>query len=105
MTHPACCKDPNCALPYRDHLVGFAISATVIPHRAIHRSPDAPDEPAIQTLTREKRWERDISAFKRLHKQGYHPPQIDGSRFRERAADNEFDINSRHVTVDYKDSS
>lgn len=104
--HPASCKSPlTCTLTYRQHLLGFGVSATLIPNRAVHRSPNAPDEPAINTLTREKRWERDHEAFRRLHKQGYQPPQIEGSRFRERAAENPFDIECRQVTIDYKDPS
>lgn len=101
--HPACCKDPACTLPYRDHLIGFGVSATAMPNRLINRSPKVPDEPVAQTLIREKRWDRDMAAFKRLHDDGLTPPTVDGSALRERQGETEYDITERKVIVDYND--
>lgn len=104
MEHPQSCHDPaNCTLTYREHLVGFGVSATAIPNRLVNRSPGVPDEPVAQTLVRERRWERDMAAFKRLADQGLTPPHIDGSALREREGQTEADITTRKVTVDYTD--
>lgn len=102
--HPASCKDPdNCTLPYVDHLRGFVAGASAIPNRAVTRTPGSPDEPAIQTHIREKRWQRDIAAFRRLHKDGLTPPQIDGAALREREGKTVYDITQRPVTIDRSD--
>lgn len=103
MSHPASCTDPSCTLTYIEHLRTIRISGAALPTRAVNRTPGQPDEPLIQTITREKRWERDNEAYKRLHKQGYRPPQVDGARFRERTAETVYDINERPVTVDRSD--
>lgn len=104
-SHPACCSDPaNCGMTYREHLDGFGLSAQAIPTRAVNRTPGHKDEPVTQTLTREKRWDRDLEAFKRLHNDGLRPPQIDGSALREREGKTEWDIEHRPVTIDYDDA-
>lgn len=95
--HPSSCKDPNCNLTYREHLIGIGISITATPSRA--------SEDALQTLVREKRWERDIGAYKRLRADGLAPPQIDGSALRERQGDDKYDVENRPVTIDYSDAS
>lgn len=95
--HPSSCKDLNCTLTYREHLLSIAVSITATPSRA--------SENALQTLVREKRWERDIPAYQRLRKDGLVPPQIDGSALRERQGDDKYDVESRPVTIDYSDAS
>ena len=92
--HPSSCHDPACTLSYRAHLLGIKIAANATPTR----KPEV-----VQTGVREKRWVRDIDAYKRLHQQGYRPPQIDGSRLRERTATDVGDIERRPVTIDYTD--
>lgn len=94
MSHPSSCKDPSCTLSYVDHLRGISFSSDATPTR----NPEA-----HATNIREKRWNRDIPAFKRLHKQGLTPPQIDGSRLRELKGENEYDITRRQVKIDYSD--
>lgn len=102
--HPSCCKDPDtCTLTYVQHLQGVGISANAIPNRAVTRTPGSPDEPTTQTLVREKRWQRDMAAFRRLHKDGLTPPQIDGSALREREGKTVYDITQRPVTIDRSD--
>lgn len=96
MSHPSSCNDPACELSYRDHLTSIAISSASLPTR--QKNADV-----AQTAIREKRWERDIAAFERLHKQGHTPPQIDGSRCRERHGQTEWDITTRPVNIDYSD--
>jgi hypothetical protein len=103
-SHPECCPNPDtCTLTYREHLNGFGLSALAVPSRAVNRTPGHKDEPVTQTLTRERRWERDMDAYKRLHREGLRPPQIDGSALREKQGQTKFDIESRPVTVDYDD--
>lgn len=96
--HPESCTDPNCTLTYREHLLGISVSAAALPSRS-------QSEDVVSTLVREKRWDRDIGAYKRLRDDGYQPPQIDGAALRERQGKNEYDLESRAVTVDYADAS
>lgn len=104
MSHPACCKDPDCQLSYVDHLRGFIVGAAAQPSR-VNRTPGQPDEPLSQTAIRDKRWDRDAAAYERLRKDGLHPPRVDGSAMREREGKTEHDIERRPVTIDYKDAS
>lgn len=90
--HPASCKDPdNCDRSYVEHLRGFVLGVAAIPTRAVNRTPRSasgykpPDEPAIRTLERQKRWDADLPAFERLHKAGQTPDRIDGSAAVERS--------------------
>ncbi len=46
---------------------------------------------------REKRWEKDMPAYKRLRQQGYQPAHIDGSAALERDATTRFEIESGQV--------
>jgi len=105
-SHPACCSNPGtCTLTYREHLVGFGLSANALPTRAVNRTPGHADEPVTQTLTREKRWDRDMAAYKRLYRDGLRPPAIDGAALREKQGDTKYDIENRPVTIDYDDPS
>ena len=98
MGHPASCADPdNCNLRYRDHLVGFGIAAAAIPSRV--------QGECLDTLVREKRWQRDMDAYKRLRKDGMVVPRVDGSALRERQGTDAYDIEHRPVTIDYSDPS
>jgi hypothetical protein len=102
-SHPACCKNPEtCTLTYREHLVGFRASGMAVTN-LVNRTPGQKDEPLRQTLVRERRWERDMAAYKRLHSEGLTPPQVDGSALREREGKTEYDVTERPVTVDYND--
>jgi len=75
VNHPECCTNPDtCQLSYVDHLRGFALTAAAVPSRAVTRNPGLPDEPAARTLAREKRWERDLPAHKRLRESGHQAP-------------------------------
>lgn len=98
MRHPDCCKDPdNCTLTYSQHLAGVGLAAAATPNR--HK------EDTLGALVREKRWDRDMSAYKRLRADGMQPPQIDGSALREKQGTNEYDITTRPITIDYADAS
>jgi hypothetical protein len=103
MSHPSSCHDPSCTLSYRDHLLSINFSASALPTRRVNRTPGQPDEPMTHALVRERRWERDLSAFKRLHDEGYDVPQIDGSALRERQGETRYDLEERKVTIDYTD--
>lgn len=97
MGHPESCTDPDCTLSYRDHLLSIRVSAAAMPTR------NAPD--VLETMVREKRWERDIDAYKRLRQDGFQPPRVDGAALREREGQDKYDIEERPVTVDYADAS
>lgn len=105
MGHPASCKDSTCTLSYRDHLLSINFGATAFPTRRITHTEGLPDEPVTQTLTREKRIERDTAAYRRLHAQGYRPRRVEGSALRERHGETEYDVTNRRVKIDYEDAS
>jgi hypothetical protein len=69
----------------------------------VNRTPGQPDEPLTQTAIREKRWERDMDAFKQLIKSGYCPPTMEGSALRLREGKDRYDIECAPVTIDYSD--
>lgn len=96
--HPACCDDPdNCTLTYREHLAGVGLAASATPNR---HKPDT-----LSSLVRDKRWDRDMAAYKRLRADGMQPPQIDGSALRERQGNDTYDVETRPITIDYADAS
>lgn len=105
MSHPQSCTDPDCTLSYRDHLLTIGFDSGAFPTRLYNHTPGQPDEPLTQTNIREKRWHRDMDAFKRLIKHGVCPPQVDGSALREREGKDRHDIEHRQVTIDYSDPS
>lgn len=92
--HPSSCRDPRCTLTYRQHLLTIHIGADATPTR----NPEV-----AQTNIREKRWRRDIDAYRRLYKEGFRPPHVDGARHRERHATSPEDIEHRPVRIDYND--
>ncbi len=54
---------------------------------------------ANQTTAREKRWERDIPAYKRLRKNGVQPKCIDGSGDFETMADERFELETGRIVA------
>jgi len=94
MSHPTSCADPGtCSLSYREHLLGIGIAAKALPTRAVHRTPGQPDEPAWRTEARERRWAKDMPAYKALVDQGYEPVSIDGADRLAATAKTENEIN------------
>jgi hypothetical protein len=71
---------PNLDVPgcFGCRAAGVAFSATAMPGRR----PDA-----IEGIARDRRWTRDMDAYKRLRRDGLQPPQIDGSRVLETHAE------------------
>lgn len=96
MACPASCKDPDCRLTYREHLLSVGIGADALPTR----SPNANYQ-----KVRTKRWERDMGAYKRLRDDGLNPPAIDGAALREKQGKDRYDVEARPVTVDFYDGS
>ncbi len=94
MSHPSSCHDPECTLTYRQHLFGISIAPSAMPTR----HPEV-----VATNIRERRWARDIPAFRRLHKEGHPPPLVDGAALRERQAETVYDVEQRPVSIDYSD--
>ena len=83
--HPACCKNPDtCTLSYADHLRGVVLGAAAIPTRATHRTPGQVDEPAVETLRRNKRVSADHAAYKRLRDNGVRDAPFRGAAAHER---------------------
>jgi hypothetical protein len=69
VSHPACCTDPDCTLAYREHLVGFGISADAIPTR---RPRSAWKNHADRQVS------KDLAEYKTLRSQGIAPNQVQG---------------------------
>jgi len=56
---------------------------------------DANSNPRFQeVIAREKRWDKDMPAYKRMRDQGYQPKGIDGAHALERDATTQFEIES-----------
>lgn len=68
--HPASCKDDDCTLTYREHLLGIGVLAAAMPSRK--RS-------IIGTNHKESVLSRDLDAYSRLRSDGLQPPKIDGA--------------------------
>lgn len=49
---------------------------------------------ARSVKARDKRWEKDMPAYKRLRQEGFQPPSIDGAAALERDASTKFEIES-----------
>lgn len=71
MTHPQSCTDPDCRLPYVEHLRSIKISPAAMPSRnLVNRTPGQPDEPLSATRERQARWDRENDAFRQLKTAG-----------------------------------
>ena len=103
MSHPQSCHDPDCNLSYRDHLITVGFGSSAFPSRLVNTEGGMSSEPLTRTNIREKRWHRDMAAYKRLLKQGYNPPHMEGSALREREGKTREDIELRPVSIDYGD--
>ena len=72
-----CCPTP------RDHWLSVSFSAEATPTRR---------KMAVDIVNRDRRWDKDMPAYKTLRKQGYQPPQIDGCADRAAKAQSRKDI-------------
>jgi len=61
MACPSWCREQDCSLTYGAHLRGIAVNT----------------RPSATTLM-ERRWQKDMPAYKALRDQGYQPPSVDG---------------------------
>lgn len=79
------CGKP-CACPtYRDHLLSVGITASAMPTRS----------PAVVAITeREKRWDKDMPAYKAIRADGVQPRAIDGSAELQARANDEIEVTS-----------
>lgn len=66
----------------------IAVSSDAMPTRRSH---------AHQINETERRWDKDMDAYKRLRKDGLQPKKIDGSAYVEARAKTEFQVESGHV--------
>lgn len=67
---------------------GIQVSSAATPTR--RRENDAINR-------KERRWDRDMDAYKRLRQDGLQPPTIDGSAKLEAKAENSFQVESGHL--------
>lgn len=86
MSHPACCKDPACTLEYVEHLRGFHLSAEATPNRR---------PVSAQASVKDRQWDRDLDAYKRLRQDGIQPPSNLGCARAEALADHRWQIESK----------
>lgn len=84
--HPACCVDPDCRLLYVEHLRGFQVSAAATPNRR----PVTAD-----TLTRDRKLDADLDAYKRLRHDGIQPPRNEGCAALEARANHRWEVESK----------
>lgn len=64
-------------------IAGIAMSSSAMPNRKS-------DTRAIEQ--KERRWDRDMDAYKRLRRDGLQPPNIDGSAKLEQKAEHKFQV-------------
>lgn len=87
------CGKP-CGCPtYRDHLLSISVAASATPTRR-------PQAAAAEA--KERRWEKDMPAYKRLRANGVQPKQIDGSAHLEQRATEKVEVESGFVAADPK---
>lgn len=84
--HPASCRDPECQLPYVEHLRGIGISAEATPNRKPH---------AAQSVAKDRVWDKDLDAYKRLRTDGVQPSSNLGSARLEATADHRWQIEAK----------
>lgn len=81
-----CGKPCNCE-SYRAHISTISVSAAATPSRDRSKESVAID-------AREKRWEKDMPAYKRLREDGLQPAHIDGSARMESTATDAIEISA-----------
>jgi hypothetical protein len=74
----------------------LSISATVF------ASGNAGAARVMEVVNMEKRWDKDLPAYKRLRKQGYQPKSTEGAAALERDATSRFEIESGRISSDPK---
>lgn len=79
-----CGKPCNCE-SYRAHISTISVSAAATPTRDRSKETVAID-------AREKRWDKDMPAYKRLREDGLQPAHIDGSRQIEAQANDKLEV-------------
>lgn len=81
---PGCGHPCNCRT-YREHLLTIGFAASAMPTRKAETAA---------TEAKEKRWEADIPAYKRLRRNGLQPQGIDGSARLEAKANDTIEVES-----------
>lgn len=80
--HPCLCES------YRAHLLSISIAPSSMPSR----SPEA-----VAINAKEKRWQRDMPAYKVLRDQGVQPKAIDGAADLAARAESKMEVESGHL--------
>ena len=86
--HPESCRDPDCTLPYAEHLRSIHISAHATPSR---------HQEAVNIDRTEAQWGQDMPAYKRLRANGLQPKNIDGCAELEKRATDRFEVEMGHL--------
>ena len=79
-TCPSSCKDANCTLTYREHLLSIGVSPSATPTRGKGWH-------ASRVNAKEAAFDKDSAAYRRLRKEGLQPRNIDGSAALEQKAE------------------
>lgn len=89
MACPAWCKEPGCTLVYGAHPWGFSVASAALPTRA--------KADTVRINETEKRWERDMDAYKAVRASGDQPPRIDGCADLVARAETDIELNSGRI--------
>lgn len=84
MACPSWCSEPGCTLAYGGHEWGFSVSSAALPTRAKSET--------VRINQTEKRWERDMPAYKAMRQQGLKVPRIDGAGDLQARANTELEV-------------
>lgn len=84
MACPSWCKEPDCDLVYGAHPWSFSVASAALPTRG--------NAHTVATNATEKRWDRDMPAYKELRRQGLQPRRIDGAADLAATASTELEI-------------
>ena len=79
------CGKPCSCPSYRDHLRSISVSAQATPSRDRSRE-------TVEAHAREKKWNKDMPAYRRLRDEGLQPPHIDGADKLEATATDKIEI-------------
>jgi hypothetical protein len=73
---------------FREHALGITFSSTAMPTRRPQ---------VVETADTERRWDKDMPAYKRLRDDNLQPRHIDGSAELEARATDSIEVNKGHV--------
>lgn len=90
------CGHPCDCPTYREHLLSIGFAASAMPTRRAEAS---------KVNAKEKRWEADMPAYRRLRKDGLQPQTIDGAARLEAHADTALEVQAGKLKSDVRDEA